>query len=81
MLKGELVYETCSCKTVWWIVTKMNDRIPSFKFENKVNGGPCLCACVYVFSLTRVSALLKNSREASKQFPSAFSSFLPHWKE
>lgn len=43
-------------------MTKMNDRILKFKFENKVNGSPCLRACVYVFSLTRINALLKNRK-------------------
>ena len=38
-------------------VTKMNGRMLEFKFENKVNGCPCLP--IYA-SLTGINVLLKN---------------------
>lgn len=40
-------------------VTKMNGRMLEFKFENKVNGCPCLHVPIYA-SLTSINVLLKN---------------------
>lgn len=56
-------------------VTKMNGRMLEFKFENKVNGSPCLHVPVYA-SLTRINVLLKNGK-AEQAIPPLHSSF-PH---
>lgn len=59
----------------------MNGRILQFKFENKVNESPCLCACVCVFSWTQVNALLEN-RKAEEVIPLCLPHFsTPNWKE
>ena len=52
----------------------MNDQILQFKCGKKVNGGPCLCMCSYVSSLTKVHALFKNRK--AKAFRSIFPIFL-----
>lgn len=49
-------------------VTKMNGRMLEFKFENKVNGSPCLHVPVHA-SLTRISVLLKRMGKLNKPFP------------
>lgn len=55
-------------------VTKMNGRMLEFKFENKVNGSPCLHVPVYA-SLTRINVLLKNGK-AEQAIPLSIPHFL-----
>lgn len=55
-------------------VTKMNGRMLEFKFENKVNGCPCLHVPIYA-SLTSINVLLKNG-EAEQAIPLSVPHFL-----